>query len=155
VNEKARRALTLVVFALIAVAAFYGARYWQSARGAHARVQGPTDCDLRAGPCQQSLAGGSVTFSIEPGDVPLMKPLVLAVVTQGLVAAGVVVEIRGLNMEMGLNRTVLTRGGDGDWRGETILPICSQRRMEWEAAVQLEAGAGRYEVPFPFHTTRP
>jgi len=26
--------------------------------------------------------------------------------------------------------------------------------MEWEAAVQLEGGE-HYEVPFPFHTTRP
>ena len=153
-NEKARGALTLLVFGLIAVAAFYGARYLQSARDAYTRVQASADCDLRAGPCQQLLAGGSVIFSIEPAEIPLMKPLGLAVVTEGLEVAGVMVEIRGLNMDMGLNRTTLARGGDGRWRGETILPICSQRRMEWEAAVQLET-EGRYEVPFPFHTTRP
>lgn len=153
-NEKVRGALTLVVFALIAVAAFYGARYWQTARDAHTRVQTPSDCDLRAGPCRQPLAGGAVTFSIQPGEIPLMEPIELAVVTEGLEVAGVVVEIRGLNMAMGLNRTPLTRVGGGRWRGETILPVCSQRRMEWEAAVQLEM-AGRYEVPFPFHTTRP
>ncbi len=153
-NEKVRGAFTLLVFGLIAVAAFYGARYWQSARDAYTRVQGAGECDLGAGPCQQSLAGGSVVFSIEPGEIPLMKPLALAVATEGLAVAGVVVEIRGLNMDMGLNRTVLTRSGDGPWRGETILPICSQRQMEWEAAVQLEAN-GRYEVPFAFQTTRP
>jgi len=155
VNEKARGALTLLVFALIALAAFYAARYWQSAQGGHMRVQGPADCELNVGPCRQSLAGGKVTFSIEPGEIPLMEPLKLTVVVEDLAVAGVVVEIRGLNMEMGLNRTALTRADDGGhWQGETILPICSQRRMEWEAAVQLEGGE-HYEVPFPFHTTRP
>ena len=64
------------------------------------------------------------------------------------------VEIRGLNMEMGLNRTQLTPIGEGSWAGETILPVCSQRRMEWEAAVQLDLEQ-RYELPFLFHTTRP
>lgn len=153
-NEKARRVFTLVVFVLIAIIAFYGARYWQAGQSGYMRVQGPADCDLSSGSCQQSLAGGKVTFSIAPGEIPLMKPLTLAVVVEGLATAGVVVEIRGLNMEMGLNRTALTAAGDGHWQGETILPICSQRQMKWEAAVQLDAGE-RYEVPFSFHTTRP
>ena len=153
-NEKARGAFTLLVFVLIAIAAFYAARYWQSGQSGYTRIQGPADCDLSLGACQQSLAGGTVTFSIAPGEIPLMKPLTLGVLVEGLAAAGVVVEIRGLNMEMGLSRTTLTATGNGHWQGETILPICSQRRMKWEAAVQLDAGE-RYEVPFSFHTTRP
>ena len=77
-NEKARGALTLLGFALIAAAAFQGARTWQSARATPVRVEPTADCDLRAGPCRQGLAGGSVTFSISPVDIPLMKPLKLA-----------------------------------------------------------------------------
>ena len=154
-NEKARGALTLLGFALIAAAAFQGARIWQSARATPVRVEPTAGCDLRAGPCRQALAGGSVTFSISPGEIPLMKPLKLAVITEGLAPEGVVVEIRGLNMEMGLNRTQLTPIGGGSWwAGETILPVCSQRQMEWEAAVQLDLDR-RYEVPFLFRTTRP
>lgn len=83
-----------------------------------------------------------------------MKTLELEVATKGLDVRAATVEIRGLNMDMGLNRTLLSREADGLWRGETILPICSQRRMKWEAAVQLDAGQG-LEVPFAFHTTRP
>jgi len=154
VNQKARGALTLLVFALIAAAAFYGARHWQSSQEAYSRLGISADCDLHAGPCRHHLAGGSVTFSISPREIPLMKPLKLLVATEGLAVHGVVVEIRGLNMEMGLNRTPLTRTDEGHWEGETILPICSQRQMEWEAAVQLNA-EGRFEVPFSFHTTRP
>jgi hypothetical protein len=93
-------------------------------------------------------------FSISPGEIPLMKPLKLAVITEGLAPETMVVEIRGLNMEMGLNRTQLTPIAEGGWAGETILPVCSQRRMEWEAALQLDLDR-RYEVPFRFHTTRP
>jgi hypothetical protein len=154
VNQKARGALTLLGFALIAAAAFHGARIWQSARVAPVRVEPAAVCDLRAGPCRQALAGGSVTFSISPGEIPLMKPLRLSVTTEGLAPEGLVVEIRGLNMAMGLNRTQLTPVGGGHWAGETILPVCSQRRMEWEAAVLLDLER-RYELPFLFHTTRP
>jgi hypothetical protein len=56
-------------------------------------------------------------------------------------------------MDMGLNRTLLQGIQDGRWEGETILPICSQRRMQWEAAVRLD-GDGRFEVPFVFDTRR-
>ena len=153
-NEKAHGALTLLVFALIAAAAFQGARIWQSARATPVRVEPTADCDLRAGPCRQALAGGSVTFSISPVEIPLMKPLKLAVITEGLAPESMVVEIRGLNMEMGLNRTQLTPIGGGSWAGETILPVCSQRQMEWEAALQLDLDR-RYELPFLFRTTRP
>lgn len=153
-NEKASGALTLLGFALIAAAAFQGARIWQSARATPVRVEPTAVCDLRAGPCRQVLAGGSVTFSILPGEIPLMKPLKLAVITEGLAPERVVVEMRGLNMEMGLNRTQLTPVGGGNWAGETILPVCSQRRMEWEAAVHLDLDR-LYELPFLFHTTRP
>ena len=153
-NERARGALALLVLALIAGAAFFGGRYWQSAGQAPTRVEAVVGCDLRAGPCQQSVAGGRVKLSITPAQIPLMKPLRLVLSTEDIAVTGVVVEIRGLNMEMGLNRTRLERTGASDWSGETILPICSQRGMEWEAAVQLEM-EGRFEVPFRFQTTRP
>ena len=153
-NGGVRGALTLLGFALIAMAAFFGARQWQSAQQTFTRTGAAADCDLLAGPSRQAVAGGSVTFSIEPGSIPLMKTLGLEVATEGLDVRAATVEIRGLNMDMGLNRTPLSREADGSWKGETILPICSQRRMKWEAAVQLDAGQ-RLEVPFAFHTTRP
>lgn len=95
-----------------------------------------------------------MTLAITPSQIPLMQPLRLSVVIAGLTAREIGVEIRGLNMDMGLNRTLLTPVADGRWEGETILPLCSQRRMEWEAAVLLRADQ-RLEVPFRFHTERP
>ena len=153
-NEKTRIGMAALMFALIAGGAFFAARYWQAAGPDFVRVEAPTDCDLRTAPCRLAVASGWVSFSISPPEIPLMQTLSLLVSTEGIEVDEVVVEVRGLNMAMGLNRTRLIQASDGLWSGETILPVCSQRKMEWEAAVQLHA-KGRYELPFVFHTTRP
>lgn len=144
----------VVLLAGLGGLAFMGARYLQALPSSYQRLEGPTDCDLRDGPCVQPVHSGRLSLSIAPAEIPLMETLVLEVGTHGLPADAVMVEIRGLNMDMGLNRTALHRTGDQVWRGETILPVCSQRRMDWEAAVQVDAGQ-RFEVPFLFATTRP
>lgn len=155
VYAKLRDALTLLGFLLLAAAAYFAARHWQADQASYTRVEPVNACDLRAGPCRQPVGSGSVSLGIQPADIPLMQPLRLTVVAEGLAERAVQVEIRGLNMEMGLNRTSLTRTPGGLWEGETILPICSQRRMSWEAAVRLDASGLAVEIPFFFQTTRP
>jgi hypothetical protein len=146
--------LGLVIALALAATGYFGARYWQDAQGGYERLDAPQDCDLRAGPCRKAVRAGGVRLALSPADIPLMTTLTLQVELESLEAQAVLVDIRGLNMEMGLNRTRLRPMGDGSWQGETVLPVCSQRRMEWEAAVLIE-GAERLEVPFPFYTTRP
>ncbi len=146
--------LTLLTLLLLAVGGYFAARYWQAGDQGYERIVLGQRCDLRAGPCTQAIAGGRVSFEISPNDIPLMATLTLTVRVDGLVPDAVEVLIRGLNMEMGLNQTRLSAVGDGRWTGETILPICSQRRMEWEAAVRLGPDPA-VEIPFGFHTTRP
>ncbi len=143
----------LLVFVAMAGFAYLGARYWQAGTTGYRRLPAAADCELSSGSCRTRLGDGWVEFSIEPRTLPLMQPLRLAVRTQGIAAAAVAVDIRGLNMQMGLNRTALRQDREGVWSGETILPICSQRRMEWEAAVQIDADQG-VEIPFLFATTR-
>jgi hypothetical protein len=150
-----RQTVVAVLLAVVlGVGAFWAARYWQAGKPAYQRLSGPADCRLEAGPCEAVLASGEVRASIDPLGIPLMTTLTLAVDLDAIDAENVIVDIRGLNMDMGLNRTRLARDAAGTWRGETILPVCSQRRMEWEAAVQID-GAARIEVPFRFHTVRP
>jgi hypothetical protein len=156
-DDRATRAGTLLAvigaMALGAVA-FWGARSWLPGGAGYERLALTAPCDLRAGPCEQALADGSLRLGISPSDLPLMQTLTLDVHLDGVQADRVQVSIRGLNMDMGLNLTELLPLQPGHWQGETILPICSQRRMEWEAAVLLDAGR-RVEIPFPFHTVRP
>ena len=149
-----RSLTTLAMFAALAGAGFVAARYWQSQQAQYERLGGPEDCFLQDGPCAQPIAGGPVQFAISPDSIPLMQTLTLEFDAGELAPTMVAVDIRGLNMDMGLNRTVLALSEDGRWRGETILPVCSQRRMEWEAAVQIEADE-RLELPFRFSTVRP
>ncbi|MCB1722639.1 MAG: hypothetical protein KDJ39_02975 [Gammaproteobacteria bacterium] len=138
---------------LAAVASYTAARWWQERDAGVGRRTPVVECDLRLGPCRRPLDEGAVTLAITPSDIPLMRPLILDVKVEGADVSSVLVEIRGLNMDMGLNRVRLQTAGDGAWRGETILPICSRRRMEWEASVRLDNGAG-IEIPYRFITLR-
>ena len=152
--ETLRRLAPPLLIVTLAVSAYLATRYWQDTRGGYRRVASSEDCDLRLGSCTQSLGNGRVVFAITPSQIPLMQPLQLSVEVTGLAVDAVAVEIRGLNMDMGLNRTVLAGDAAGRWRGTAILPVCSQRRMQWEAAVRLD-GTDRIELAFPFYTARP
>ena len=148
------RVAGVLFIGVVALTAYFAARHWQDTQSAYPRAEAASDCDLRLGPCSLPLNGGVVEFAIEPATIPLMQTLQLVVRTENINVEAVRVEIRGLNMEMGLNRTQLKQVSAGHWQGETILPICSQRRMLWEAAVQLD-GVQRAELPFAFETVRP
>jgi hypothetical protein len=150
-----KQSLGMAGIIVLGLAAFFGARHWQERNQEYLKPEMAVGCELQYGSCRQALDAGAVTFAIDPPEVPLMKTLSLTVATERIPAVeGVVVEIRGLNMEMGLNRTVMQRDAEGRWRGETILPICSQRRMEWEAVALIDATVG-IAVPFLFYTERP
>ena len=145
--------VSLAVIGALAGAAYWLAKGWQSAQPSYTRVSDAVECDFEAGPCQQRWQGRSVALRIDPPQVPLMQPLPVVVDLGDNEASAVHVAVRGLNMDMGLNRTSLHRAGPGRWVGETILPICSQRRMRWEAAVEV-VSLDRVEIPFAFSTRR-
>ena len=113
------------------------------------------DCDLRSGPCMAVFAdGSSVRFGIEPRAIPVLKPLTLKVVFDGVPASGVEVDFAGTDMNMGYNRVSLERGGPGLWRGQGMLPICVRNVMNWEATVLIDAPGGLMAAPFRFDTFR-
>jgi hypothetical protein len=113
-------------------------------------------CDLRVGACVTRLdEGASVTFSIEPKEIPVVKPLHLKVNLAGIRANGVEVDFSGVDMNMGFNRTRLNRDGVGIFSGQAILPVCVWDAMEWEAQILLETNQGLISVPYHFVTVRP
>ena len=114
-----------------------------------------TDCDLHAGPCQSSLPqGGTVSFIIEPRSLPLLKPLQLQVETKGIEVSKTEVDFVGVGMNMGYNRPGLKKIGADQFAGETTLPVCVRRKMEWEAKVLLHTPEGIVMAPFKFYTLR-
>ncbi|MBT2970971.1 MAG: hypothetical protein KME56_08175 [Candidatus Thiodiazotropha sp. (ex Ctena orbiculata)] len=120
-------------------------------------VKLPADpnCDLRAGPCVTELnQGGTVGFSIEPRELPTMKPLRLRVMVEGLQADNIEVDFSGMDMHMGFNRFKLQRDNRTEFSGEGMLPVCVWDAMEWEARVFIDSEQGKISVPFRFITVR-
>lgn len=114
------------------------------------------ECDLRAGPCTVSFAGGGkVSFGIEPRDIPVVKPLEFVVTLDGLAAHGVEVHFQGTDMNMGFNRAELKPSGEGRFVGDGMLPVCVRQAMEWEARVLLHTEKGILAAPFLFITVTP
>ena len=121
-------------------------------------VQIPADprCDLRAGPCVSRLDDrASVSLSIEPREIPLVKPLQLRVELNEILATGVEVDFSGVDMDMGFNRIRLEPAGQGVYTAQGILPVCVRDAMEWEAKVLISTEAGLKSVAYRFVTVRP
>ena len=113
-------------------------------------------CDLRAGPCMSSLPGGGrISFSITPQNIPVLKPLTLEVKLDGLEASSVEVDFRGIDMNMGFNRSKLDPRGKGTYTGTGTIPVCMRDAMEWEARVLARTDTGLVAAPFRFITVKP
>lgn len=114
------------------------------------------DCDLRAGPCSVGFAdGATVSFGIEPRDIPPLKPLEFEVKLEGMDVRGVEVDFQGADMNMGYNRAQLKPVGEGRFLGNGMLPVCVRHVMEWEARVLLHTDRGLLAAPFRFITVTP
>ena len=150
---RAGSVLTFAALVALAVGAFLFARHWQAGETVYRRLNPAAGCELEQGSCLQPVEGGSVRLVIDPPEIPIMQTLDLRVEVEGLEPRAVAVEIHGLNMDMGLNRTLLQPDGEGAWSGQTILPICTLRRMDWEAVVRLD-GSEAVEVAYLFSTWR-
>lgn len=144
-----------ILFLILALIGFFLAREWHNLFPEGIELQARSDCDLAVEACTvQTPDGGHITLAISPNPIPLMQPLTVHVNGEGGLRP-LHLDITGLNMEMGLNRTELSEVSAGIWQGETILPVCSQRRMHWEAALLLTDGVEQYRLAYSFHTLRP
>ena len=110
--------------------------------------------------CRQGLAaatipgGGRVEFAIAPRPIPLLQPLRLSVKVQGMEARAVEVDLTGVDMNMGYNRPKLQRESNGQFSGQTTLPVCITGRMAWQAVVVVTSDKAKVAAPFRFVTSR-
>jgi len=112
------------------------------------------NCDLHKGPCTTLLANNrSITFSILPHNIPLLKPLKLQVQINNIRAELVQVEITGINLDMGRFRTPLKEVELSLYQGISALPVCSKKIMQWQAMVSIKTEQKVISVPFLFETT--
>lgn len=112
-------------------------------------------CDLRTSSCTSKLpGGGSVTFSIEPKDIPILRPLKIDVKVEGVNVSDTEIDFTGIGMDMGYNRPKLTAITKTQFKGKAILPVCVRSKMDWEAKVLLQTERGLIMAPFRFFTLK-
>lgn len=112
-------------------------------------------CDLHQGPCTREFDDGRrVTLSITPNPVKVMEPLTLKVETTSESPWSVEVDITGISMNMGYNRPMLKEAGKGVFTGESMLPTCIRKEMDWEANVLIRTAEGYLSAPYRFTTVR-
>lgn len=118
------------------------------------RLPPDPQCDLASQACSLSLPGGDrLTLNMLPHPPVLMQPMAVEVVLTGP-ADAVWIDMIGLNMDMGPNRSELSPADEGLWKGQVILPVCSSAEMQWEARVTVLREGRRIAAPFPFTTRR-
>ncbi len=111
-------------------------------------------CHLEQAACTARFDDGqTVTLNLSPRPIPLLKTLQLSVqLSSGQDIQRVDIDFVGTNMDMGFNRSKLSRKSTDFFQGTGVLSICTQRRMEWEAQVFLHTKAGMKLAIFPFYT---
>jgi len=110
-------------------------------------------CDLRTAACSSLLIdGGEVRFEITPKTLPVLQPLSLTVSTKDIETTTVTVNFVGINMDMGINKTVLSKSSRNTFIGITQIPACMHAKMYWAANVVLQTPRGKINVPFHFYT---
>ena len=118
-------------------------------------VLGPDDCDLNLQACTVELPSGlQVRLDLQPRPMPTLEPLEVRLDLNGLDPEWVELDLAGVEMFMGFNRSRLERVAPGSYRGQTVLPVCASEAMTWAATVLPEGDQDRGEVQFRFVTRR-
>jgi len=113
----------------------------------------PPSCDLHKGACSLTQAGiGTVSLSITPRPIPLVKPLRIVVRTNVTGIQHVAVDFRGVDMDMGYNRFLMKYMGNGKYQGGGMLPVCVRTHMMWEARVLIQRAGDIVSAPYRFET---
>lgn len=144
---------SLLIVVGLGLLSFMLVRHWEQVFPESTAIVIQADCDLAAEACVSELpGGGKIKLKLSPSPIVLMNPLYVDVTVRNSDLMPQYIDITGLNMEMGLNRTGLDSIETGHWKGETILPICSQRRMHWQLRLQLVKAEKRYHLNYEFFT---
>lgn len=147
--------LIIVTLLTVVVALWYLLDYYLRGSSQDTTWYPPSaPCDLATTTCHADLGIGAqlwLTLGEEP--VPL-EPLDIAVRLQGIEAERVIVEFIGRNMNMGINRFVLSDHGNGHFKGRGQLGICSEDVMPWRAQVLVETENARRGSWFDFEVQR-
>ncbi|RMG34365.1 MAG: hypothetical protein D6720_09565 [Gammaproteobacteria bacterium] len=145
-----------ILFGVLVALGYLGARYLATPARTTVPIEVASGCDLSEEGCIHELPdGGTMVLELRPRPIPLMTSVDVEVRVTGSETVPLRLDITGLNMRMAPNVVTFSSVAKGVWRGETIFPVCSQRRMHWQAALTLRNGRQLWLVKDEFYTTRP
>lgn len=147
--------LIMVTLATVVVALWYLGNYYLRGNDDEVTWYPPdTPCDLHNGACEASL-GVNIRLSLAfDGELRELTILPIEVRLEGVTAEEVVVEFVGRNMYMGVSRFPLADQGNGVFRGDGQIGICTEAVMPWRAQVIIEMPQGRKGSWFDFDIKR-
>jgi len=115
------------------------------------------DCDVSKA-CEVPVDNYMVKVSIAQ-PIVLLKPFTVAVTVipddenvslSNALLKPVVASFTMQNMNMGMNHFKFNSNVNDRWQAEVLLPICSQKRMDWLMEISMEAENNKvYRLTFP------
>ncbi|UCV27335.1 hypothetical protein [Ferribacterium limneticum] len=110
-------------------------------------------CDLQRETCHLALPGGG-TLELRVAGRPVRpnQPFVIEARSENTTLHPLEVVIRGIEVVMSNTAKPFEPDGQGGYRLETSLPICTVSRMTWEVSVTLEADGEHLRWPLFFVT---
>jgi hypothetical protein len=112
-------------------------------------LQAGQSCNVVQG-CSGRHESLTVTLAFEAGPRALQPFPVSVQVDADRQPDDVLVVFSMAGMDMGRNRYRLLPAGDGRWRGEVTLPVCSSGRSDWLADVEIHYADRLYRLRAPF-----
>ena len=115
-----------------------------------------SSCDVHTSTCEARFNnGGRLLFSMSPKPIKPLVPLDLQVQLSNLEAQQVLVDFKGIGIEMGFYRPELNRNKDGNYSGVGSLSVCTLDKMLWQATVIVKTENGAMIAPFRFEVEQP
>lgn len=148
--------LIVITLVTVVVALWYLVDYYLRGSSQDVTWYPPAkSCDLHREPCEASLGlEARLVLGID-GELQAMEVLPIEVWIEGIDVDTATVEFVGRDMSMGLNRFPLEAVGEGHFRGDGQIGVCTEAVMPWRAQVVIETSDGRKGSWFDFEVRRP
>jgi hypothetical protein len=104
------------------------------------KYQEMINCDLHAGPCNQTLSEETVTLEVTPRPVKALQNLVFKVTLTGKPPESTkapYIDLGMPGMNMGPNRVQLKPAGNNTYEGQGVIVKCPSGRRTWQATVTI------------------
>ena len=111
------------------------------------------DCDIRLNTCRASVGEYSLGLHLATVVRPL-QPFEVKLQAEGWQPQQAVIYISMQGMGMGLNRFLL-KPLNGEWSGNAMLPVCTDKRSDWLATVFVSHQGKRYRAEYSFSQAEP